>query len=292
MSKAVFVPVRNEAHNIDHLLSSLIRCVPEMPIYIIMTNPEDGTDKIVSLIAEYFKNVVPINLSMRGKVHAINKAFAIARESGIDWIIFIDGDMLPELLSFRKLVDMKVEKDLGIIGFRLVPLNNMRTLFGFMSYLESNLNHYISLSKFKLRGSYMINSKILINVPPLLNDDYYVQLMAEEKGYKVRYEQNIKVYYMASTCLRDWWKQNIRWVMGFMQIRDKYKFKEPVSPLNLVRNYIRSLPYRNFMGLSYGIACFFMLSAVWLSAYIKFYFVKDHLSCYWESVESSKRLSE
>jgi len=255
-----------------------------------MTNPSDGTDDVVYAVSSYFSNVHPVKLDVLGKVNAINLAFEIAREKEIDWVIFIDGDMLPELQSFHGV--QSLVSDCGIVGFRLVPLNDMRTLFGFMSHLESNLNHNISLSNFKLRGSYMVKSKILNNVPPLLNDDYYVQLMAMEKGYEIRYEQNIRVYYLASTCLRDWWKQNVRWVMGFMQIRDKYKFKEPVSPLNLVRNYIRSLPYRNFMGLSYGIACFFMLSAVWLSAYIKFYFVKDHLSCYWESVESSKRLSE
>jgi cellulose synthase/poly-beta-1,6-N-acetylglucosamine synthase-like glycosyltransferase len=284
MNNAVCVPVRNEIQNLPHLLYELLHQAPDLPIYVISTDSDDGTDELVDKTILCSNNIHLVQLPIKGKNQAINYALGLL---GYDWLTFIDGDMIPT--NFKQLIELNPEQPISLIAPKLEPIEPDTTLYGFISHLMWNLFNELCKKTVKLPGSFKLRTQIIKEVPnEIINGDFYIQVLTELKGYKTMYYPNSEIMLRGANNFKDFWNQRERTWIGHFQILSMNGGIKSISKLDGLKVWRKCLPYRNFKGYVYGLVFLALMGLSYLTAYFKFYLGK--WSPLWEPADSTKKL--
>lgn len=248
---------------------------------------------------------------LRGKPFALNMALQKAKG---EIILLTDGDAYFDDLASVKLLSHFTSNNIGGVTGRPVSQDPINNFFGYTSHLLSDAAHHkrmVSMTdnvagksiKFisKVPGFFVLSGYILAmrkldyKLPnDCLIEDAYFSYFLQNLGLKLIYEPEAKVYVKYPQNLKDWYKQKLRSVGGYIQLW-KYGI---VNERTKVRNFWKELEYawfpikyaKNFKQLIWSLALYPLRLLLWMRIYWEQKILKKDLigTNGWERIESTK----
>jgi len=293
----VGIPVFNEQRNIGDLLRALEETRSDARIgrICIVSSSTDSTENIVrahSLLDQRIELIT--ERRRRGKANAWNKLVDVAEAGGFDSLVCLGGDNRPYQNGISLLLD-ELEKGLDIVGGRPIPVDTIGTFLGWHINLLWNMHHCMSRKiKPKISGEMCaFRVGVVREMPPaLINDDAYLQILFELRGFRAGYCENAKVLLKGPSTLSELITQRRRIYIGHHQLRMYTGEKPPTiwaharyRSLLLVG---QALPSRGFRPLIYLVLSFFIESALYLLGKLDFHM--GNLPYKWRMAETTKAL--
>lgn len=292
----------NEELNIGKLLHNTLfeqQLPAESEVLVVCSGCTDNTVKIVEKFAKMDSRIKPIVENERkGKASAINHILSSAKG---DAILFISADTLPNRNCFSSLISRLEDPDVGIVCGKPVPTNSKNSLIGEMVQLLWTFHDrvFTELSNAGLLRHasevFCIRKKIIKKIPlETVNDDAYLALTAQKKGWKISYEPEAIVSICGPKSILDYFKQRRRIIYGHYQVW-KLTGKSPqyiilMIPLNPTKGLklilklsteVGMLTFSVFLLLEFIINTIAIIDALSGKSYIK-----------WDIAKSTKKLKE
>ncbi|MDD3647958.1 MAG: glycosyltransferase [Candidatus Dojkabacteria bacterium] len=234
---------------------------------IIVACPDEETWKSALSIAQEFKfeNIIWVKDPQKGKPTGLNMALEKVRGQIIiltDGDVYMDKEAVPALLEHFK--DSKVG---GVTG-RPVALGKKNNFMQFAAHFYADVAHHkrmVTMRKdvagkslkivskepgfFVLSGYLSAMRKGLVEKIPgdCLIDDAYISYVIHNKGYKLAYEPESKVFVKYAQDLKDWYAQKLRSVGGYEQLWKYGVIKKETK----VRNFWKELEYALWYPITY-----------------------------------------
>jgi len=301
-----------------HTIGKCIQCIADKrysginkPFEIIQVSPDELTLKagkkmanILKLSNSEYHHIIDPH---KGKPYALKLALKKAKGNVI---ILTDGDTFFGENAVAELIKPFEDENVGGASGRPVSQDSRDNIFGYWGHLlsdsgdhrrkntmqeEKENNYYVSNKSFYPMSGYImairnINLKIPDNV---LSDDAYISYSLRNDGYEIAYNPNAICYVKYPTNLKDYYKQKVRSLGGFKQLKKFEVFKKDKQS----RSFFIELPYTLFV-LRYArnlkeFVWSLLLFPVRLMTWIKIFWERDILqrdmpSTGWERIESTK----
>ena len=303
-----------EPHTIRKCISSIAdrkySGIPN-PFEIIQVSPDDITlkqgKKEANRLGLSKKQFIQIRDPKRGKPFALKMALKKAKG---DIIIFTDGDVFYERNAVRELLKPFEEKNVGGVSGRPISQDSRDNKFGYWGHLLSDSGHhrrkntmkmvenreyYVSKEKFFPMSGYIMAVRNLdFDIPEdVLSDDAYISYSIRNMGLDIAYAPKAICYVKFPRNLKDYYKQKVRSLGGFKQLKRMGVFKKDKQS----RSFLIELKYTFFV-LRYAenVEEFFwslLLFPVRLMTWIGIFWERDILrkgmpKGGWERIESTK----
>lgn len=264
---------------------------------ILLIAPDDETLAVMRSYSKKYKSIKTFKDPRKGKPTALNILFAEAKG---DIFVLSDGDVHVSYTAVQELLKLFDDPKIGAVTGRPVSLSPKTTMLGYWSHLLTDVGaHKLRLIRTK-HGKFIVVSgylfamrKLFTKIPEdALSDDAVMAHMVWEKGYKIGYAPEAKVFVKYPTTFQDWILQKRRSTGGYIQL-DRY-FKDQPK----MRTFWRELLYgsiwvwaypRSFREMFYTLMLFPAKLYLWYK--IKKEVKKDQtktLLDIWKPVESTK----
>ena len=252
------------------------------------------------------KEFIQIQDPRKGKPSALKLAFKKAR--GDIWIL-TDGDTYFEKNAVKYLIEPFKNSKVGGVSGRPVAMNKKSSMFGYWGHLLSDAAHHrriITMNKkesnyylsnqefFPMSGYIMAVRNFNFDIPPnVLSDDAYLSYSIRNIGKEIAYAPLAKCYVKYPTNLKDYYKQKVRSLGGFIQLKEFGVFQKDKQS----RSFLIELRYASFV-LKYAtnpkeFIWSLTLFPVRLITWIKIFWErvilkKDMPKTGWERIQSTK----
>lgn len=233
---SIIVPVKSEEIVVSRLLDALSRLkYPRDRKEIIIV--EDGsTDRTIDVCLEQARRR-HLNLRILRKPSSSGKSSALnygIKHAGGEIIGIFDADSVPApdvLLNVRGYFE---DPNVGAVQGRTLSINSRENMLTrFISYEETvwcqvYLQGKDALDLFVyLKGScQFIRRDVLERVDGFnetsLSEDMEMSVQLAEKGYKIRYAQDVRSWQESPADLKQLFRQRTRWFRGTMEVAFKY----------------------------------------------------------------------
>ncbi|MDD4382344.1 MAG: glycosyltransferase family 2 protein [Candidatus Dojkabacteria bacterium] len=279
------------------------------PFEIIQVSPDDLTLKAGRKEANRLKlskkEYIQIIDPHKGKPFALQ--IALKKAKG-DIIVLTDGDTYFGENSVSDLIKPFKDKKVGGVSGRPVSMDSKDNIFGYWGHLLSDAadhrrkacmvpigNYYVSKDKFfPMSGYIMAIRNIDIDIPSnVLSDDAYISYYLRNKNFDIGYTPEAKCYVKYPTNTKDYFKQKVRSLGGFKQLKKLGVFKKDKQS----RSFGIELKYTFFV-LRYGksfkeFIWSILLFPLRLITWIKIFWERDVIkkdmpNSGWERIESTK----
>jgi cellulose synthase/poly-beta-1,6-N-acetylglucosamine synthase-like glycosyltransferase len=281
------------------------------PFEIIQVSPDELTLKEGRKEAHRLnlskKHYIQVRDPQKGKPFALK--MAIERAKG-DIIIFTDGDVYFEENAVNELLKPFENTNVGGVSGRPISQDSRDSKFGYWGHLLSDSgdhrrratmeeiqgkNYWVSKGNFyPMSGYIMAMRNIDMDIPKdVLSDDAYISYYIRNVGLDIAYTPSAICYVKYPTSMKDYYKQKVRSIGGFKQLKRMGVFKRDKQS----RSFLIELPYAFFV-LKYpnNIEEFFwslMLFPVRLVTWLKIFWERGILKKGmgekgWERIESTK----
>ncbi|MCW4003115.1 MAG: glycosyltransferase [Candidatus Bathyarchaeota archaeon] len=290
-SMMVGIAASNEEQNIGFLLDNLVNCSqPEIEsICIISSGSIDKTNEIIEHYAQKDARIQLITEKERnGKASALN--LLLEQSEKYDYMIYTGGDNLPCSGALERLLSTLRSQNADIVGARPIPVDDPNTFMGFCTHLLWNLHHKSSLETPKISGELMVfRSKIVRELPPaIINDDAYIQSLAELKKCKVAYCPEAGVLLKGPSTVHDFICQRKRVFIGHKQLEFLIGRKISTMKIPKWKDILEACPFRGLKGRAYAVSFILLQGIAFISA--KWDFARHKLPFKWQMVKSTKNL--
>ncbi len=230
VSVSIGVCAYNEETNMGRLLRNLLyeQNLPfDFEMIVVCSGCTDKTPDIVKEFCAKDQRVrLVIEPERKGKASAVDKILDVYKGS---YLFFVPADVLPEKGSLVKLLEHFRDDKVGVVGGKPALINEEKGVHGVeaMAYLMwrvhnqtlKTLNHDNVLTH--ASGELLcIRRGIVLKIPDnIINDDAYIAMMANRKGFIVRFDPNAGVRIKAPSTFADLVRQRKRIVYGHYQIK-------------------------------------------------------------------------
>lgn len=216
------IPTYNEEKVIRKSANSVLRQIgKEDEIIVVASGCTDNTVSEIQKIMDKDKRVkLIIESERRGKSSALNLIIKKAK-SGI--IVQTDGDVIVEKGAIEKLVRHFKNPEVGGVSGNPMPLIQKNNLFydwTVMSYRKAGKLREEQSRKgtlWHLSGYLLAFRKKALSRVPFAKGavDAWMGKIIQNKGYKMKYEKQARVYVKAPTTIKDFINQKARVRAGF-----------------------------------------------------------------------------
>lgn len=242
----------------------------------------------------------------KGKPYALK--LAIQKAKG-DILLFTDGDTYFARNSIKYLLEPFSDRKIGGVSGRPVSSDIKDSMFGYWGHLLSDSGHhrrvhtitdksgnyYISGKTFyPMSGYIMATRNYNFDIPSnVLSDDAFISYTIRNMDKQIAYAPKAKCYVKYPTNLTDYYKQKVRSLGGFVQLKRFGIFKKDKQS----RSFLIELRYASFVfKYAKNLKEFFwslMLFPVRLLTWIMIFWErgilrKDMPESGWERIESTK----
>jgi len=260
---------------------------------IIVVAPDMETLKEASKLRVKYKNLRLVQDAGKGKPAALN--LAVSKAKG-DILVLTDGDVYAGKNSISQLLEKLKNKEIGAVSGNPVSSNHPDNKFGFWAHLLTSVASEIrqeSVAKgvpiFCSGYLFAIKKEFFPQLPPeLLAEDGYISYKVYEKGFKIAYSQESRVYVKYPDNFEDWIKQKKRSAGGYNQIKNMLGVEmrsfttESLGAFRLFK-YVSSI--KEFFWL---LELFFSRVYLWFVIYRDINLRKKTHEEIWQRVESTK----
>ena len=206
----------NEDKDIGRLLQSILsqnlHYVNINNIYIATSGCTDRTNEIVK---EFFKKDSRIKLitqkQRQGKFSAINLIMSHIKS---EIAVLCSGDIFLGDNAIENLVFSFSDPTIGAVGCHPVPLDKSCRFIGFVVTFLWFLHHRISMERPKLSEMIAFRRSLIDEIPPTAVDEATIEAKVVEKGYRLGYAKDAKVYNRGAKTIRDFITQRRRIACG------------------------------------------------------------------------------
>lgn len=220
---SVIICTYNEERTISKCIYSILKQInKDDEVLVISSGSIDNTNLIIKDISQKDHRVMLITESKRkGKSSAINLGIKNAKS---DIIISTDGDVVVKEGAIKKLLPHFKDKEVGAVSgnpIPVIPKDNLFYDWTKMSYRKigeirekevENKTFNVHLSGYLLA----FRKKALKEVPFAKGAvDAWMGKIIKEKGYKLTYEPNAKVYVKTPLTIKDFLIQKARVRAGY-----------------------------------------------------------------------------
>lgn len=272
---SIGIPTYNEKGNIRFLLSELLSQISSNVVEIIVSDDgsTDGTGAEVLQVGKTTKNhrcaIELIERKQRfGKAAAIDEILKVTRGNVI---VLIDADTHLSKHCIDKIVKpFSRDENVGVVSGNVLPwnLNDENTFFSFISSFQRELNGQLSQRLVnknlapKVNGAFFaFRKEIADNIPhSVVSDDEYISCCAQNRGYKVTYVPDAKVYAKDSMNVRDYLSKRRRILGGHFLIRNTLHYSVPTTRMDVLFPEFGILFVKYWKKMFYVIAMLFLES--------------------------------
>jgi len=226
---------------------------------LITVIPDLPTIKEAKRAISNFPTVIHTHITdpLKGKPFALNLALKIAKG---DILVLTDGDVYFKENALDLLIKkLKSDENIGGVTGRSVSNDSKNDFMGYIGHLLADAAHHkrmVTMSEkptgkslkivsntpnfFVLSGYILAMKNYKISLPDdALSEDAYISYILHNKNFKLAYEPDAVVYVKYAKTLKDWYKQKLRSVGGYIQLW-KYNI---VRNDTKVRNFWKELEY-------------------------------------------------
>jgi len=190
---------------------------------LIVVAPDEKTLDVARKYAKKHKQIKIFKDPGKGKPAALN--LAVSKAKG-DILVLTDGDVYVDKNALNLMVEKFKNKEIGAVSGNPVSLNPKNDRYGFWAFVLTNVANEIRIENQKKDSKiicsgylFAIRKELFPRLPEnLLSEDGYISEIIYEKGYKIEYAPDAKVYVKYPTNFSDWIKQKKRSAGGYNQI--------------------------------------------------------------------------
>ncbi len=266
---------------------------------IIQISPDEetlnaGLKKAKKL--EILKNFIQIKDPCKGKPHALNMAMNKAKG---DILVLTDGDVFFDKNATTELTIPFEKKDVGGVTGRPVSRDKKDNMMGYFGHLLSDAAHHKRMQTqrnkefFPMSGYIMAIRNIDLKIPEdVLSDDAYISYIITNQKKEIIYAPKAKAFVKYPTNLKDYYKQKVRSLGGYIQL-EKYNvvkkekktrtFKDELKYFWFPFSYARNLKEFFWSCLLFPVRFF-----TWVRIFFERKILKKDFKKTWCRIESTK----
>jgi cellulose synthase/poly-beta-1,6-N-acetylglucosamine synthase-like glycosyltransferase len=261
---------------------------------ILVVGPDKQTERIASQFRQKYPQISYIKDEGRGKPAALNLTFKWILEvypeiNERDILILTDGDVYIEKGSLKKLLEPFGNSQIGAVSGHPISSDRRNQMFGFWSHFLIEAAHQMRLKAkiFPCSGYLYAIRPIIEKIPEdVLSEDGVITQMIRDKGYKIVYAPESKVYVKYPDNWRDWILQKRRATGGYLQIphtKTRSFGQEMIGGIKLLFTYPENLKEFYWLKLLYLARIY-----LWLIIFWDIKVRKKKFKEIWQRVESTK----
>jgi cellulose synthase/poly-beta-1,6-N-acetylglucosamine synthase-like glycosyltransferase len=207
LKTSIIITTANEPKLAEDCMINLINQIASPDISLLVVAPDKETEDICKKWGiAYLKD------EGKGKIAAMNAAF---NQVDSDIIIWTDGDCIVE--NVHPLIESLENPETGAAGGRVVPLESRGAKWGFFHHFLTAAAHdarkrRADKGQFVELSGYLWGFKknLIDKIPYESAEDSVVPLIIYNKGYKVAYVPESRVYTKGPSGVDDWVQQKSR----------------------------------------------------------------------------------
>lgn len=242
----------------------------------------------------------------KGKPYALKLAMQQAKG---DILVFTDGDTYFERNALKYLLEPFTNEKVGGVSGRPVSSDSKKTMMGYWGHLLSDAAHHRRVNTITDKsGNYFISGKTFFpmsgyimatrnykfDIPSnVLSDDAFISYSVRNMEKQIAYAPKAKCYVKYPTTLADYYKQKVRSLGGFVQLKRLGIFKKDKQSRSFlieVRYAMYVIRYAsNMKELLWSMLLFPIRLLTWLRIFWERVILKkDMPESGWERIESTK----
>ncbi len=279
--------------NIRKAIESAINQKTRYKYDIIVAAPDEETLKISK---EYGKRIKIFKDTGKGKSYALNILF---KKIKTDILILTDGDVFISENAVEEIVNILIDPEIGCVTGRPVPIEGKNTKFGYWANFLFDSAHKIRKEAFlnnrfiECSGYLFAFRKNKIDKIPLdVAEDTVIPYYFWEKGYKIGYAENARVYVKNVNNLREWIKQKTRTAKAHETL-DEYVDTKTTPRVKTFNNEAKGIKMltkypKNTMELLWTFQLVLARLYMWMKVLAETRFANRHYRDAWSRVDSTK----
>lgn len=264
---------------------------------IFVSAPDEETFSIARNYAKKYKNIQTFRDQGKGKMSALNLIFKKMKKEDI--LILTDGDVYISENAVEDVTNLFLDPEIGCVSGRPTPIEDKNTKYGFWANFLFEAAHKIRKNTFEKNGFIECSGYLFafrgddnIEIPLDTAEDAIIPYHFWEKGYKIGYAENAKVYVKNVNNWKDWIKQKVRTSKAHETL-DKYVDTQTTPRLKSFKNEAKGFsdllrysqnPKEFYWSVLLGLARFYMWGLVMYNAKIKRFKSVDN----WERIDSAR----
>ena len=192
---------------------------------IIVAAPDKETLDAAMKLKKKYPQLRTIKDNGKGKPAALN---LVVKKAKGDILVLTDGDVYVSKDSILNLIGKMKDERVGAVSGNPVSINKRDNKLGYWAYVLSSVANDIRKSALKNQRKFFcsgylfaIRKKLFPSLPEqLLSEDGYISQRVYDKGYRIEYSEESKVFIKYPDNFSDWIKQKKRSAGGYNQIRE------------------------------------------------------------------------
>ncbi|MDD5331720.1 MAG: glycosyltransferase [Candidatus Nanoarchaeia archaeon] len=220
----IIIASYNEPKSTEKAVNAFLNQNIPKPFEIIVSDPFPEVEEY--LVDKFSKKIRFFQDPDEGKSFALNMILEeIYSENKNDIIIFTDGDVYISENAVKEILDKFKNPEIGLVCGHPVSLNSRNEKYGYYSHLffdEMNLTRKKLSEKkefFEVSGYlFAIRNGIIKNFPVESSEDNIIPILLWNKGYKLSYAEEAKVYVLNPQNEKDWLTQKKRNIKGHLAL--------------------------------------------------------------------------
>ena len=284
--------------NISKAIESAMNQKTKYDYEILISAPDEDTLKIAREYLKKDKRIKIFKDPGKGKMHALNLIIKNIKKEDI--LILTDGDVYISDNSVEEITNLFLDPEIGCVTGRPTPIENKKTKYGYWANFLFEAANKLRKDSFE-KDNFIECSGYLfafrgdsnIKIPLDTAEDTIIPYYFWEKGYKIGYAENARVYVKNVDNWRDWIKQKVRTAKAHETL-DKYADTKTTPRVKSFKNealegIILMITYPNtlketFWTIELAFARFYMWLKVFYNTRIKKFKKVDN----WERIESAR----
>lgn len=264
---AVVIAARNEEKVLPYTLWKLTRLIKSENIYLV----SDGSTDQTSQIAKFFNINLLENRTNIGKTKSLKKALNHFKVLDNHHFVFmLDADTVPEKNFFKSCLKRFSDKRIAGVCGQVVAQRKFNLFVVYRTVMYHIWqNFYKQITSWINAVTIAPGTATIYKTSVVKNLDFDEQLIIEDfdltyqihkkKLGLIKYESKAEILTQDPDNLIDYFKQNLRWTIGFLQSAKKHKIPLGFKPFELFTFFFSIQDFLHLVGL-----VFLILLGVWL----------------------------
>ncbi len=222
----VIVTSYKEPKATEHAVNALLSQKCDQEFKIIVTDPFPEVEEYIKKRFGDNKKVQFVRDSGEGKSVTLNQMMEeYWSEDTKNILMFTDGDVYLDPNALQEVMNIFKDNQIGVVCGHPVAVNERNTMFGFWAHLafdEMN-NTRVKLAKkkkfFEVSGYlFAIRNGVIKSFSTESSEDNVIPHLFWEKGLKIGYAENARVFVLNPQNMKDWINQKKRNIKGHISL--------------------------------------------------------------------------
>jgi len=293
---SIVITAFNEPQTIGKAIESFL--MQEIPdeYELIVSAPDRGTLSVVKKYMAKNKRIKIFKDPGKGKSYALN---LLLKNLKGEIFIFTDGDVFASQDSLKEILKEFENSEIGCVTGRPTPIEGRGTKYGYWANFLFDSAHRMR-KNLKERKEFLecsgyfwaFRAGIIEKFPLDVAEDTIVPYFFWEKGFKIGYAENARVYVKNADNWKDWINQKVRTSKAHEKL-GKYVNTKKTPRAKTFLKELRGVSFlfeypQNIKEISWSIQLAFARFYLWMEVFYDVYMKKKYYQDAWERVESTK----